>query len=199
MPPIAGHHIQCTLRRPQKCSNPSSKPYINLLRPAEARPTNIPSGPATASVCPRGIAECSSTGKIGPAPCHTIRNAPAATLATATGTRERGRHSKSNNSTANKIAARGAANVADIPAAAPATSSVVRSAALSLSHCATSDPNAPPVMMIGPSAPKGPPDPIAMAAESGFSTATLGSTRAPRNRIASIASGIPCPRILSEP
>jgi hypothetical protein len=54
-------------------------------------------------------------------------------------------------------------------------------------------------MMIGPSAPNGPPDPIAIAAEIGLSTAILGSTRAPRSKIASIASGIPWPRILSDP
>ena len=62
-----------------------------------------------------------------------------------------------------------------------------------------SDPNAPPVMMIGPSAPNGPPDPIEIAEESGFSTASFGSTRLPLMRIDSIASGMPCPRIRSEP
>ncbi len=54
-------------------------------------------------------------------------------------------------------------------------------------------------MMIGPSAPNGPPVPMLIAAETGLSTATLGSTRLPPVRIASIASGIPCPRIFSEP
>ncbi len=57
-----------------------------------------------------------------------MRSAPAVTLATATGTSERGRHSKSSSSTAMRMAAIGAAKVADIPAAAPATSNVVRSA-----------------------------------------------------------------------
>ena len=56
-----------------------------------------------------------------------MRSAPATMLATATGTSERGRHSKSSNSTARRMAAIGAANVADMPAAAPATSRVVRS------------------------------------------------------------------------
>jgi hypothetical protein len=46
-------------------------------------------------------------------------------------------------------------------------------------------------MMIGPSAPNGPPDPIEIGAETGFSTATRGSTRLPLIRMASIASGIP--------
>ncbi len=58
---------------------------------------------------------------------------------------------------------------------------------------------APPVTMIGPSAPNGPPLPMAMADESGFSTATLGDIRLPPMRIASIASGMPWPRIFSEP
>jgi hypothetical protein len=46
-------------------------------------------------------------------------------------------------------------------------------------------------MMIGPSAPNGPPDPIAIAAETGFKNAIFGSTFARCSRIASIASGIP--------
>jgi hypothetical protein len=54
-------------------------------------------------------------------------------------------------------------------------------------------------MMIGPSAPNGPPDPIEIADDSGFSTATLASIRLPLIRIASIASGIPWPRMRSEP
>ncbi len=54
-------------------------------------------------------------------------------------------------------------------------------------------------MMIGPSAPNGPPEPIEMAAEIGFRTATLGSTRLCFIRIASMASGMPWPRILSDP
>ena len=54
-------------------------------------------------------------------------------------------------------------------------------------------------MMIGPSAPNGPPVPIEIAEESGFRTATLGCIRLPPIRIASIASGMPWPRIFSEP
>ena len=54
-------------------------------------------------------------------------------------------------------------------------------------------------MMIGPSAPNGPPDPIDIADESGFSSATFGSTRLPLIKMASIASGMPCPRIRSDP
>ena len=78
-----------------------------------------------------------------------------------------------------------------MPAAAPATSSVLRSALVRSKNWATSEPNAPPVMMIGPSAPNGPPEPIEIAEESGLSTATRGWMRLPPIRIASIASGMP--------
>ncbi len=54
-------------------------------------------------------------------------------------------------------------------------------------------------MMIGPSAPNGPPEPIATADDRGFSTATLADMRLPPIRIASMASGMPWPRIFSEP
>jgi len=54
-------------------------------------------------------------------------------------------------------------------------------------------------MMIGPSAPNGPPLPIEMAADSGFRKATRGSMRLPRIRIDSIASGMPWPRMRYDP
>ena len=90
-------------------------------------------------------------------------------------------------------------NVAAIPPAAPATSRVLRSAAVRWKTWAIIDPNEPPVMMIGPSAPNGPPEPIEMADEIGLSRATLGDIRLWPIRIASIASGMPCPRMRSEP
>ena len=62
-----------------------------------------------------------------------------------------------------------------------------------------SEPKAPPVMMIGPSAPNGPPVPMEMADEIGLSNATLGSIRLRPSKIASSASGMPCPRIFGEP
>ena len=55
----------------------------------------------------------------------------------------------------------------------------------------SSEPNAPPVTMIGPSAPNGPPVPMATAADSGFATAARGAMRLWRVRIDSMASGIP--------
>ena len=85
----------------------------------------------------------------------------------------RGFHSNSSSSTASSTAATGVAKIAAMPAAAPATSSVLRSAAERWNACANSEPNAPPVMMIGPSAPNGPPVPIEIAEESGLSTATF--------------------------
>ncbi len=60
-----------------------------------------------------------------------------------------------------------------------------------LKHCANSEPMAPPVMMIGPSAPNGPPVPIEIADDSGLRIATFGCIRLPPIRIASIASGMP--------
>ena len=96
-------------------------------------------------------------------------------------------------------AANGELKVAAMPAAAPATRSVLRSSAVRRKNWANSEPTAPPVMMIGPSAPNGPPVPMATAAETGFNAATRGWILLPPRRIASIASGMPCPRIFSEP
>ena len=53
-------------------------------------------------------------------------------------------------------------------------------------------------MMIGPSAPNGPPVPIEIADASGFRIATRAWMRLRPMRIASIASGMPWPRIFSE-
>src|SRR5262245_64691465 len=72
--------------------------------------------------------ECSRTGNNGPRPSRYRRAAAAVALAMATGTKLRGFHSNSSSSTASRTEASGAANVADMPAAAPATSSVFRSA-----------------------------------------------------------------------
>jgi CBS domain-containing protein len=58
---------------------------------------------------------------------------------------ERGRYSKSKSSIANSTPDTGLPNVAAMPAAAPATSSVLRSAAVVLMSCPSSDSNAPPV------------------------------------------------------
>ncbi len=123
----------------------------------------------------------------------------AVTAAKATGMVERGRYSKRSSSIARSTAATGVPNVADIPAAAPAARSVFLSSAVTATTWPSSEPSAPPVAMIGPSAPKGPPVPMATAAESGFH-----STRRPGMRLwlkstCSIASGMPWPRMALDP
>ena len=45
----------------------------------------------------------------------------------------------------------------------------------------------------------GPPDPIDIAADTGFNSASRGAMRLPFRRIDSMASGMPCPRMRSEP
>ena len=138
-------------------------------------------------------------GNSGPAPNRTGRQQIAAIAAVVTGMKLRGRHSNSRSSTASSTDATGVPKMPVIPAAAPATRSVFLSTALRWKNCANSDPMAPPVMMIGPSAPKGPPVPIEIAEESGLRIATLGDMRLLPIRMASIASGMPCPLIFSEP
>src|SRR5437016_6382671 len=144
-------------------------------------------------------AACSGTGKSGPVPSSGTRTAPATAAAQATGMKLRGFHSNSSSSTASSAAASGVPNTAAIPPAAPATSNVFRSAGDRWNAWPNSEPNAPPVMMIGPSAPNGPPVPMEMAEDSGLSTATRADMRLCPMRIASSASGMPWPRIRSEP
>ena len=124
--------------------------------------------------------------------------APATLDATTNGTNARFENSKSSNSIASTTAASGVPNVADMPAAAPHASRILRSEGVTRIACPMSDPNAPPVTMIGPSAPNGPPVPMATAADSGLATAAGGAMRLWRVRIDSIASGIPWPRITGD-
>ncbi len=138
-------------------------------------------------------------GNSGTADSTQPRSTTAVMHATRTGMKLRGFHSNSSSSTASSTEAIGVPNTAVMPALAPATSSVFRSAALRSKHWANKEPSAPPVMMIGPSAPNGPPVPIDIAEEIGFSAATFGSIRLCPIRIASMASGIPWPRIFSDP
>ena len=135
----------------------------------------------------------------GALPKASGRSAIATSAATETGMKLRGFHSNSSSSTASNTAAVGVPKIAVMPATAPATSSVLRSAALRSKNCAKSEPSAPPVMMIGPSAPNGPPVPIAIAEDSGFRIATFGDIRLWPIRMVSIASGMPWPRIAFEP
>ena len=90
--------------------------------------------------------------------------------ATTSGTNARVENSKSSSSMASTTAASGAPNVAAMPAAAPAASRILRSDGETRITWPSSDPSAPPVTMIGPSAPNGAPVPIAIAAEIGLAT-----------------------------
>jgi hypothetical protein len=58
---------------------------------------------------------------------------------------------------------------------------------------------APPVAMIGPSAPKGPPVPMETAADRGLRNVIRAGMRLSLKSTCSIASGMPCPRIAAEP
>ncbi len=126
IPPSAGHHIQWTGKR----SNQSSKAYIMRLMPAAMRPTTAPSNRDSIANGIRSTLPILGMGKSGPGPIRNPRRIAAVALAMATGTRLRGRNSKSRSSTARRSAANGVAKVADIPAAAPATRRVVRSASV---------------------------------------------------------------------
>src|SRR5690606_10423840 len=122
---------------------------------------------------------------------------PAASdVATTSGTKARVENSNSSSSIAMTTAASGAPKVAAMPAAAPLASRILRSDGDTSTSCPSSDPSAPPVTMMGPSAPKGPPVPMAIAADSGLATAVRGSTRLDRRRTASIASGMPWPLMI---
>ena len=115
--------------------------------------------------------------------------------------RLRGFHSNSSSSTARSTAAIGVSNVADIPPAAPATSSVLRSAAVRWKTWAMIDPSDPPVMMIGPSAPNGPPEPIEMADEIGLSTRHLGRhpALADQDRLHRLGDAVPADALRAVP
>ncbi len=127
-------------------------------------------------------AACDGVGKMGwgvsrPLFARTMRNPSAVAAAKPISTIERGLNSKANSSTPNSVAATGVPNTALMPAAAPATSSARRCAAVNGKSWPTIEPSALPVRMIGPSAPKGPPDPMLTALEMGLSTAIRGATR----------------------
>ena len=84
---------------------------------------------ATGSI-PAGVG--AANGNSGPAPTSSGRQASATSTAVTTGTKLRGFHSNSSNSTASMIEANGVPKMPVMPAVAPATSKVLRSAALKL-------------------------------------------------------------------
>jgi hypothetical protein len=81
--------------------------------------------------------------------------------AMATGIMDFGENSNNKSSIASIIAATGLPKIAAIPAVAPAVNKIFLSYAVIFNICPISEPNAPPAAIIGPSAPKGPPVPIA--------------------------------------
>ena len=87
----------------------------------------IPAAMATGSI-PAGVG--AANGNSGPEPTSSGRQASATSTAVTTGTKLRGFHSNSSSSTASMIEANGVPKMPVIPAVAPATSSVFRSAAL---------------------------------------------------------------------
>ena len=101
-------------------------------------------------------------------------------------------------STARITAASGEPKVADMPAAAPQASRILRSAGDTRTTWPSSEPIAPPVTMIGPSAPNGAAVPMATAADTGLATAVRGAIRLCFVSTASIASGMPCPRMTGD-
>ena len=78
-----------------------------------------------------------------------------------------------------------------MPAAAPAASRVLRSMAVTRITCPIAEPIAPPVAMIGPSAPNGPPVPMEIAADNGFRNVMRAGMRLSFSSTCSIASGMP--------
>lgn len=92
-----------------------------------------------ASACEKSAA----VAKIGWLPSKNTRTTYAIVLATMTGRTLRGRHSKSRSSTARNSEEIGAPKVADMPAAAPATSKMRRSMDDRGSRWARSDPKGP--------------------------------------------------------
>src|SRR3546814_7753279 len=86
------------------------------------------------------------------------------------------------------MAAKGLPKIAAIPAVAPAASNTFRSLSVTLEAWPMNDPKAPPVEIIGPSAPNGPPVPMEIAADRGFRMVTRGGILLRLVRICSMAS-----------
>ncbi len=116
----------------------------------------------------------SGWGETSPAFAISIRSPSAVAAASAIRVIDRGLNSNASSSTPNSVAATGVPNTALIPAEAPATSRLRRWTAVRWNSWPTIDPTAPPVRMIGPSAPNGPPVPMLIALEIGF---RIGQTR----------------------
>src|SRR5947207_5021416 len=105
---MAGHHIQCI----GSFWKLSSDQYTKYVSSAESPPARTPAIAQNSSPSGETTAGCAGTGNSGPMPIRYLRITAAVALASATGTRLRGFHSKSNNSAASIAAATGDANVA---------------------------------------------------------------------------------------
>ncbi len=163
-----------------------------------ATPTRPPTTVATA--IDAGVGSSSGgTANTAPVPWRSARSPPATAHASATGVTVRALYSVSSSSIASRIEATGVPKIAVIPAAAPAASRTLRSRAVTSTSWPIAEPSAPPVAMIGPSAPNGPPVPIATAADSGLRNVIRSGILLSFVRICSIASGMPWPRIAREP
>jgi len=119
--------------------------------------------------------------------------------AMATGMRDFTLNSKRRSSITRNTAEIGVPNVADMPAAAPLANRILLSEPVTLINWPIREPNDPPVWMIGPSAPKGCPEPIVKAADRALRTPTFASILLLPSRTDSMASGMPCQIILVEP
>ena len=191
--PITGCQNSRTGRRRYPRSTNERPRTITTASSPQATPSTAYSGSLS-----RPANEWAGTENSGPAP-NSATCMPAAMLeATTRGMNARVVNSNSSSSMASTTEARGAPNVAAIPAAAPLASRIFRSAGETDSTWPISEPSAPPVTMIGPSAPNGPPVPMAMAADRGLAIAVRGWMRLCLVRMASIASGMPCPRITGD-
>ena len=172
--PIAGHHIQWIGKAVEAVLDPVEE-RTRARRPASPVTSPSAGGRSRPARCPPGSAR--RTGTAGPAPTSSGRQASATSTAVTTGTKLRGFHSNSSSSTASMI---------DGEAASRRCRSCRRSRRRPAGSCArrrsdrnswaNSEPIAPPVMMIGPSAPNGPPLPIETADDSGFSSATFSDS-----------------------
>ncbi len=116
-------------------------------------------------------------GKSGPAPSSSGRQASETSAAITTGTKLRGFHSNQQHLDREQDRGDQSRRCRSCPPRRPRPAASCAPAALSLKHWAKSEPIAPPVMMIGPSAPNGPPLPIEMAEDKGLSSATLSDSR----------------------
>src|SRR3546814_766530 len=136
---------------------------------------------------------------MGPEEKNAIWQAAPVIQARATGMMDLGENSNSNSSIARRMAAKGLPKIAAIPAVAPAASNTFRSLSVTLEAWPMNDPKAPPVEIIGPSAPNGPPVPMEIAAERGFRMVTRGGILLRVVRICYMALGIPGPRLALAP